>query len=178
MRKVSGRLDGMVEEYDPEYQNVKEEYDRLTNEIDEKIDEHYEKWYEIEKLQERQVEIEEKEINPFVSEAYNEKIEERIDALAGYSQSEAQERRAELQRIKEEEGKEARKEVVYREQNFPYFPPEPSIESIKESLYESVEMSIKEYQDELGEVVEVDEVDGETGEKIDESDEVDDDIRE
>jgi hypothetical protein len=172
MREVSERLEGILEEYDSEYQNVKEEYDELSEEIDEKIEEHYEKWHEINKLQERQAEIEENEIDPFISEAYNKKIEGKIYALAEYSQEEAQERRDEFQRIKEEEGKEDRKKVVYQEQDFPYYPPDPSIESRKNSLHAAVERSIKDYQDGSNEV------DEEVREEMDESEEVDGDIRE
>jgi len=68
-------------DHDPEYQETKEKQDALSEEIDEKIDEHYEKWHEIDRLQERQAEIE-NEIDSIKSKAFNEKIEQKIDELA------------------------------------------------------------------------------------------------
>ena len=156
-------------DHDPEYQETKEKQDALSEEIDEKIDEHYEKWHEIDRLQERQAEIE-NEIDSIKSKAFNEKIEQKIDELAQYSQTEAQEYHAEFQGIKEEEEKEARKKVVYQEQDFSYSPPDPSIESVKDVLYGAVEKSIEKYQ------TESEDVDEEMSEEIDEWDEVEEEF--
>ena len=153
MGYVYEKLEGALDGHEEQYQSLKEKYDSFLEEYEEKWEEYNEKFSEAQALS-KKVELEEEKLEQFVSEAYDKEISRKIGELAGHSHELAEKYHKELLQIQEDEGKEARKKVVYQEQEFPYFPPDPSIESIKTQLYHQIERTIERLEEESNEAEE------------------------